>query len=90
MKTALFVSVIGAGICDAATYALAEEVGRELAQRGATVVCGGLGGVMEAACRGAKNAGGRTIYSFFTPSLSCVAGEGGGRGWVRSPHSERQ
>ena len=40
---------------------LAEEVGRELAKRGVTVVCGGLSGVMEAACRGAKSAGGRTI-----------------------------
>ncbi len=55
------ISVIGAGNCDAATYALAEEVGRQLAHRGATVVCGGLGGVMEAVCRGAKSAGGRTI-----------------------------
>jgi uncharacterized protein (TIGR00725 family) len=36
-------------------------VGRELAARGAVVVCGGLGGVMEAACRGAKEAGGRTV-----------------------------
>jgi len=57
----MFFSVIGAGVCDGKTYALAEQVGRELAQRGATVVCGGLGGVMEAACRGAKGAGGRTI-----------------------------
>jgi uncharacterized protein (TIGR00725 family) len=57
----MFISVIGAGICDTETYALAEQVGRELAQRGATVVCGGLGGVMEAACQGAKSAGGRTI-----------------------------
>ena len=40
---------------------LAEEVGRELAKRGVTVVCGGLSGVMEAACRGAKSAGGMTI-----------------------------
>jgi uncharacterized protein (TIGR00725 family) len=39
----------------------AEAVGRELAARGAVVVCGGLGGVMEAACRGAKEAGGRTV-----------------------------
>jgi uncharacterized protein (TIGR00725 family) len=36
-------------------------VGRELAARGAVVVCGGLGGVMEAACRGAKEAGGLTV-----------------------------
>ena len=40
---------------------LAEEVGRELAKRGAMVVCGGLSGVMEAVCRGAKAEGGTTI-----------------------------
>jgi uncharacterized protein (TIGR00725 family) len=57
----LLVSVIGAGKCDEETYAAAEQVGRALALRGATVVCGGLGGVMEAACKGAKGAGGRTI-----------------------------
>ncbi len=55
------IAVIGAGECDAATAAVAEEVGRRLAQAGATIVCGGLGGVMEAACRGAKSAGGLTI-----------------------------
>ena len=38
-----------------------EEVGKLLAERGATVVCGGLGEVMEAAARGAKSAGGTTI-----------------------------
>lgn len=57
----ILISVIGAGKCDEQTSALAEQVGRELAQRGATIVCGGLGGVMEAACKGAKHAGGRTI-----------------------------
>jgi uncharacterized protein (TIGR00725 family) len=36
-------------------------VGRELGSRGAVLVCGGLGGVMEAACRGAKAAGGTTL-----------------------------
>lgn len=41
---------------DAATL-----IGRELAARGVTVVCGGLGGVMEAACRGAKEGGGTTV-----------------------------
>ncbi len=40
---------------------LAEEVGRELARRGITVVCGGLSGVMEAVCRGAKAEGGTTV-----------------------------
>jgi uncharacterized protein (TIGR00725 family) len=57
----MFVAVIGAGRCSAEVAALAESVGRELAQRGAVVVCGGLGGVMEAACRGAKGAGGVTV-----------------------------
>ncbi|GIW08314.1 MAG: TIGR00725 family protein [Dehalococcoidia bacterium] len=55
------VAVIGDGVCDRATAAVAEEVGRRLAEAGVTVVCGGLGGVMEAACRGAKAAGGRTV-----------------------------
>jgi uncharacterized protein (TIGR00725 family) len=41
--------------------AAAEEVGRLVAEAGAVVVCGGLGGVMEAACRGAKRAGGTTV-----------------------------
>jgi uncharacterized protein (TIGR00725 family) len=39
----------------------AEEVGRLLAERGATVVCGGLGGLMEAVARGAAGAGGEVI-----------------------------
>ena len=52
------VSVIGSG---AAHEANAEEVGRLLAERAATVVTGGLGEVMAAAARGAKGAGGTTI-----------------------------
>ncbi len=40
---------------------LGEGVGRELARRGVTLVCGGLSGVMEAVCRGAKAEGGSTI-----------------------------
>lgn len=42
-------------------WALAEEVGRRLAEAGVTVVCGGGGGVMEAAARGAAEAGGSVI-----------------------------
>ena len=57
----MFAAVIGGGDCSLAEAKVAEEVGRELAGRGATVVCGGLGGVMEAACRGAVAGGGRTI-----------------------------
>lgn len=55
---AVQVAVIGSG---AEHEARAEEVGRLLAERGATVVCGGLGEVMAAAARGAKAAGGTTI-----------------------------
>ena len=40
---------------------VAEAVGRLLAERGCTLICGGLGGAMAAACRGAKEAGGTTI-----------------------------
>lgn len=55
------IGVVGDAQCDDHVAALAEQVGFELAQRGATVVCGGLGGVMEAACRGAKKGGGTTV-----------------------------
>ena len=56
--TLTYVAVIGPG--DEPIEAAA-EVGRLLAERGAVVVCGGLGGTMEAACRGAKQAGGTTV-----------------------------
>lgn len=55
------IAVIGGESCTDMAARMAEEVGRELAQRGFTLICGGRGGVMEAACRGAKDAGGRTI-----------------------------
>ena len=55
------VSVIGGGVIDRETAATARAVGRELAERDHTVVCGGLGGVMEAVCEGADEAGGDTI-----------------------------
>jgi len=56
-----FVAVIGGGECSPEGACAAEEVGRELAKRGAILICGGLGGVMEAACKGAYSAGGMTI-----------------------------
>ena len=61
-----YVAVVGAGGGPGADVApamldAAEAVGAELARRGAVVVCGGLGGVMEAACRGARQAGGLTL-----------------------------
>ena len=57
----LLISIIGGSEPPARALALAEEAGQELARRGAVVVCGGLGGVMEAVCKGAKSAGGTTI-----------------------------
>jgi uncharacterized protein (TIGR00725 family) len=56
-----YVAVVGAGEPDEHTVGLAEDVGRALGERGAVLVCGGLGGVMEAACRGAKSTGGTTV-----------------------------
>ncbi|MCH8199546.1 MAG: TIGR00725 family protein [Chloroflexi bacterium] len=57
----LIIAVIGGGEPPQRAMELAEEVGRELASAGVVVACGGLGGVMEAVCRGAKGAGGTTI-----------------------------
>jgi uncharacterized protein (TIGR00725 family) len=56
-----FIAVIGGSQCSPQEASLAEEVGLELARRGAILVCGGLSGVMEAACRGANSEGGVTI-----------------------------
>ena len=55
------VGVIGGGVYDNKTEMIAEEIGRELALRGVILICGGLGGVMEACARGAKRQGGTTI-----------------------------
>ncbi len=60
-RARLSVSVIGAGDASPEEAGLAEEVGRLVAERGAVLVCGGLGGVMEAACRGARSVGGLTV-----------------------------
>ena len=56
-----FIAVIGGSQCSKKEAQLAEEVGRELARRGAILVCGGLGGIMKAACKGASTEGGTTI-----------------------------
>src|SRR5436853_5761121 len=56
-----YVAVVGAGRATPDEERAGEEVGRGLAAAGIVVVCGGLGGVMEAACRGAKAGGGTTV-----------------------------
>lgn len=54
-------AVIGAGACTESQAGTAYRVGRGLADHGYVVVTGGLGGVMEAACHGAREAGGTTV-----------------------------
>ena len=56
-----YVAVVGPGEASPDETRIAEEVGRRLAEAGAVVVGGGLGGVMEGACRGAKDGGGTTV-----------------------------
>ena len=60
-KGKIFIGVIGAGDCSGEIYELAERVGERIAKAGAILVCGGLGGVMEAVSKGAKKEGGTTI-----------------------------
>lgn len=55
------VGVIGASKCSRSIAAIAEHVGKGIAERGDILICGGLGGVMEAACKGAKARGGLTV-----------------------------
>lgn len=55
------IGVIGGSRCSPEIYELARQVGAEIAQQGAALICGGLYGVMEAACHGAKERGGFTI-----------------------------
>ncbi|MFC1570251.1 TIGR00725 family protein [Candidatus Omnitrophota bacterium] len=60
-KGKFLVSVIGGHECDGPTSELAEKVGEVIASSGAVVMTGGLGGIMEAASRGAKKSGGETV-----------------------------
>jgi uncharacterized protein (TIGR00725 family) len=61
MTRTAVIAVIGAGDAPPDVLDLAQEAGREIAARGATLVCGGHRGVMEAAARGARERGGHTI-----------------------------
>ena len=64
------IGVIGGAVADEAAYKLAEEVGKHIALNGADLVCGGMGGIMEAASKGAKESGGRVIGILPTESKS--------------------
>ena len=56
-----WIAVVGPGEAHAEQLSAAEEAGAAIAEAGAGLVCGGLGGVMEAACRGARSRGGLTL-----------------------------
>ncbi|MEA3328980.1 MAG: TIGR00725 family protein [Candidatus Omnitrophota bacterium] len=57
----MYIAVIGGHNCSREINKIAEQVGYEIGRMGAVLVCGGLGGVMEAAARGSKKAKGKTI-----------------------------
>ena len=57
----MFLGIIGGAKCSKAEAGMAREVGRLLAEQDVILICGGLGGVMAAACKGARMAGGTTI-----------------------------
>ena len=57
----MIVGIIGGSSCDRKIGELAEKIGSEIAKKNHILICGGMGGVMEAACRGAKKSGGLTI-----------------------------
>lgn len=62
------IGVIGASQPPEELLTLAEKVGEEIAKRGGVLICGGMGGVMEWACKGAKKQGGITVG--ILPSMS--------------------
>jgi hypothetical protein len=61
MRDPLYITVAGGGVCSARVARRAQAIGREIAAAGAILVCGGLGGVMEAAARGAIEGGGTAV-----------------------------
>ncbi len=75
----LRIAVIGAGDATSEDVACAESVGRLVGERGGVLICGGLGGVMEAAARGCARAGGLTIGILPGREAS------GANAWIRVP-----
>ncbi len=61
MRKKIRIGVIGGSSPDKESRQNALRIGQLIAEKGAILVCGGLSGVMEAACRGAKEAGGLTM-----------------------------
>jgi hypothetical protein len=61
MKKAYHIGVVGSGTCSKDLYDLARKIGYEIGRREWTLICGGLGGIMEGASRGCMEAGGMTV-----------------------------
>lgn len=61
MKRDVYIAVVGPSAATPAEHQIGEEVGRLIAEAGAVLVCGGLGGLMEAAASGCAKAGGRSV-----------------------------
>ncbi len=61
MRRDVYIAVVGPSAASPAEHQLGEEVGRLIAEAGAVLVCGGLGGLMEAAASGCAKAGGRSV-----------------------------
>lgn len=61
MTSKILISVFGGSRCTSQEAEWATQVGREIARRGGILVCGGLSGIMEAACRGARQQGGTVV-----------------------------
>lgn len=61
MKRKILISVVGSHNCNKEVEQKAHKIGEIIAAMGAVLICGGLGGVMEASSKGAKSTGGLTI-----------------------------
>jgi uncharacterized protein (TIGR00725 family) len=95
----IVIGVMGAATCDEETASIAGRIGRAIAERGAVLLCGGRTGVMEAAARGARNAGGLVIgvlpgtSAADTPpnphvDIALFTGMGDGRNWINACASD--
>jgi uncharacterized protein (TIGR00725 family) len=95
----IVIGVMGAATCDDEIASIAGRIGRAIAERGAVLLCGGRSGVMEAAARGARSAGGLVLgvlpgaSAVDTPpnpyiDVALFTGMGDGRNWINACASD--